>query len=245
MRDAASDGGASEAPAPRRQGLGGLGRGSAPPPAGRLGGLGLGPGLLGSLAEVFGDLGHESTLGWPGCPSRHHVAALGRSEPPLATHSGPEMPPSLRTRQKWMAMKITMTNGNISTCSTYHRSNVSRADLVAAEQHEPDLVAEHRGVAHHVRAHGDGPQRQLVPRQQVAGERQQQGERQQDDADHPVELAGRLVGAVVEDAGHVQEHRQHHQVRAPIGACCAPAGRTSPRSAGCRCRSRPAAASGR
>ena len=35
------------------------------------------------------------------------------------------MPPSLRTRQKWMAMKITMTNGNISTCSTYQRSSVS------------------------------------------------------------------------------------------------------------------------
>ena len=36
--------------------------------------------------------------------------------------------------------------------------------------------------------------------QQVAGEREQQRERQQDDADHPVELARRLVGAVVEDA---------------------------------------------
>ena len=42
-----------------------------------------------------------------------------------STYSGPEMPPSLRTRQKWMAMKMTMTNGSISTCSTYHRSSVS------------------------------------------------------------------------------------------------------------------------
>ena len=40
-------------------------------------------------------------------------------------HSGPEMPPSLRTRQKWIAMKMTMTNGSISTCSTYQRSSVS------------------------------------------------------------------------------------------------------------------------
>ena len=34
------------------------------------------------------------------------------------------MPPSLRTRQKWMAMKITMTNGNINTWSTYQRNKV-------------------------------------------------------------------------------------------------------------------------
>ena len=66
--------------------------------------LGLLRGLLGSLAEVFGDLGHGSL----------HL-----------TYSGPEMPPSLRTRQKWIAMKMTMTNGSISTCSTYQRSSVS------------------------------------------------------------------------------------------------------------------------
>ena len=35
------------------------------------------------------------------------------------------------------------------------------------------------------------------------------------DADDPVELPGRLVGAVVEDPRHVQEHRQHHEVRGP------------------------------
>jgi hypothetical protein len=42
-----------------------------------------------------------------------------------ARHSGPEMPPSLRTRQKWIAMKMTMMNGKNSTCSTYHRKSVS------------------------------------------------------------------------------------------------------------------------
>ena len=47
---------------------------------------------------------------------------MRRSPPITAVH---EMPPSLRTRQKWMAMKMTMTNGNISTCSTYQRSSVS------------------------------------------------------------------------------------------------------------------------
>ena len=35
------------------------------------------------------------------------------------------------------------------------------------------------------------------------------------DADHPVELPGRLVGPVVEDPRHVQEHRQHHEVGGP------------------------------
>src|SRR3954451_898947 len=89
------------------------------------------------------------------------------------------------------------------------------ADLAAAEEHEAHLVSEDRGVAHHVRAHGHRPERQLVPRQQVAGEREQQGEEQQHDADHPVELPRRLVGAVVEDACHVQEHRQDHEVGRP------------------------------
>ena len=45
--------------------------------------------------------------------------------PVISSQSGPLMPPSLRTRQKWMAMKMTITNGSISTCSTYQRSNVS------------------------------------------------------------------------------------------------------------------------
>ena len=38
---------------------------------------------------------------------------------------GPEIPPSLRTRQKWIAMKITITNGRNNTCNTYHRNRVS------------------------------------------------------------------------------------------------------------------------
>ena len=46
-------------------------------------------------------------------------------QPSLLGHSGPEMPPSLRTRQKWIAMKMTMTNGSNRTCSTYQRSSVS------------------------------------------------------------------------------------------------------------------------
>ena len=71
---------------------------------------GLCPRLFGSFAEVFGDLGHGLT-------------ALIKSG--LLAYSGPEMPPSLRTLQKWTAMKMTVMNGNISTWSTYQRSSVS------------------------------------------------------------------------------------------------------------------------
>jgi hypothetical protein len=46
-------------------------------------------------------------------------------------------------------------------------------DLERRRAGRTDLVTEDRGVAHHVGADGDGPQRQLVPGQQVAGERQQ------------------------------------------------------------------------
>ena len=61
------------------------------------------PALPAPLEEVFGDVDHGSA--------------------PL--YSGPETPPSFRTRQKWTAMKMTMTNGNSSTWSTYQRSRVS------------------------------------------------------------------------------------------------------------------------
>ncbi len=77
------------------------------------------------------------------------------------------------------------------------------------------LVAEERRGAGHVGADRDGPDRELVPGQQVAGEGEQQREHQQDDADVPVELPRRLVGAGHEDAEHVQPDRDHHGVRAP------------------------------
>ena len=60
-----------------------------------------------------------SCVGWGG----EEGVRKGRTT--SSHHSGPEMPPSLRTRQKWMAMKMTMTNGSNSTCSTYQRSSVS------------------------------------------------------------------------------------------------------------------------
>ena len=45
--------------------------------------------------------------------------------------------------------------------------------------------------------------------------RQQQRQHQQDHADHPVELARRLVRAGQEDAEHVQPDGDHHAVRRP------------------------------
>ena len=89
------------------------------------------------------------------------------------------------------------------------------ADLDAAQDENRGLARDERRVGRHLAAHRDGPEGDLVPRQQVAGEAQQQGHEQQDHADHPVELARRLVGPVVEDPNHVQEDRQHHQVRGP------------------------------
>jgi hypothetical protein len=41
-----------------------------------------------------------------------------------ADHSGPEIPPSLRTRQKCTAMSRVMTKGSASTCSVYQRISV-------------------------------------------------------------------------------------------------------------------------
>ena len=55
------------------------------------------------------------------------------------------------------------------------------------------FMAEERRRARHVRADGDRPDRQLIPRQQVSGKRQQQGEHQHDHADRPVELARRFI----------------------------------------------------
>ena len=78
-----------------------------------------------------------------------------------------------------------------------------------------DRGVEQRRVAAHVRADRDGPIGDLVPRQQVAREAQHDGQEQEHHADHPVELARWLVGPVVEDPHHVQEHEEHHQVGAP------------------------------
>ena len=80
---------------------------------------GLGAAALG-LALAAAALARASSARLRRCSG---ISVMGSLAP--GHHSGPEMPPSLRTRQKWMAMKMTMTNGSISTCSTYHRSSVS------------------------------------------------------------------------------------------------------------------------
>src|SRR6185312_5257995 len=77
------------------------------------------------------------------------------------------------------------------------------------------LRAQQWGIAGHVRANGDGPVADLIPRQQIAGETEQQRRQEERHADDPVELTRWLVGAVIEDAHHVQRHRHHHQVSRP------------------------------
>ena len=52
-------------------------------------------------------------------------------------HNGPEFPPSLRTRQKWIAMKMTITNGKKQHVQHVPSKQRLGADLGAAEQHEP------------------------------------------------------------------------------------------------------------
>ena len=119
-------------PACRRGGGRSLGRAAASA-ARRVGGRRLGGGRSASPPSSPGT-GRPSAL-------RRSVAALQQvfgdrrpSSAPLA-YSGPEMPPSFRTRQKWTAMKMTMTNGNSSTWSTYHRSSVSLLISFEPEQH--------------------------------------------------------------------------------------------------------------
>ena len=89
------------------------------------------------------------------------------------------------------------------------------AHLQSRQQQRLGRRVEERRVAGHVGADRDGPVGDLVPRQQVAREAQEERQEEQHHAHHPVELAGRLVGAVVEDPHHVQEDEEHHQVGRP------------------------------
>jgi hypothetical protein len=43
----------------------------------------------------------------------------------VRAYMGPEIPPSFLTLQKWIEMKIVITNGSSNTCSVYHRIKVS------------------------------------------------------------------------------------------------------------------------
>ena len=70
---------------------------------------------IGALRELGGERRVEDGLVERRVFSRHRS---------VAPYSGPEMPPSLRIRQKWTARKITNTNGNASTWSTYQRNKV-------------------------------------------------------------------------------------------------------------------------
>jgi hypothetical protein len=86
----------------------------------------LGLGGLGALQEVrrdrlspAGAAAPRRGLGGSGRPRSALSRAAwlasggvrGSSVMGVPPYSGPEMPPSLRTRQKWMAMKMTITNG--------------------------------------------------------------------------------------------------------------------------------------
>jgi len=87
------------------------------------------------------------------------------------------------------------------------------ADDISAEGHEPHFSSNDRHRRDDVRADGDRPESQLVPRQQISGVAQEKRDQQQEYPNHPVELMGRLVSAAVEYVEHVPENEQHHQMR--------------------------------
>ena len=89
------------------------------------------------------------------------------------------------------------------------------ADFESAQQHKAHLRTDKGGIASDVRTHRDSPERKLIPGKQIAGEAGPQSHQQEKNAHHPVELAGWLVGAGVEDAQHMQDGHQHHRVRRP------------------------------
>jgi len=89
------------------------------------------------------------------------------------------------------------------------------ADFEPAKHPEAGLGPKHGRRTGDARAHRDRPEGQLVPRQEVAGKAQEEGEHQEDDADHPVELAWRFVGARIEHPHHVQEDEDDHRVGHP------------------------------
>ena len=95
-----------------------------------LGGAGASP----DAAGATGSAGAAGSAGvWPAAAAALALASSARLRRcsgisvivALPDYSGPEMPPSLRTLQKWTAMKMTVMNGNIRTWSVYHRSSVS------------------------------------------------------------------------------------------------------------------------
>ena len=55
-----------------------------------------------------------------------------------------------------------------------------------------------------------------VPRQQIAGETEHERNEQQEDADDPLQLARRLIGAPDQHLQQVQEDERDHRRRAPV-----------------------------
>ncbi len=145
------------------------------------------------------------------------------------TGAGPEMPPSLRTRQKCTTMKADAMIGiadAVPDVGAQQRVGIHDRAAQQAEAHvvewrhaqlraERAVVAEQRRGARHVRAHRDRPEAELIVGQQISGEAEQQRQHQQQHAHHPVELARLLVRPGEEHAEHVQLHHDHHQVGAP------------------------------
>ena len=111
--------------------------------------------------------------------------------------------------------------GSVPFVGTFLVRVMRGGDTLGAQRvtpaHDPDQEsADERDTADHVDPHLGSPVRVLVPGEQVAGEGKPHREQEQQDADHPHQLAGRLVRAVQEDLEHVQADGNHHRGGPPV-----------------------------
>ena len=90
------------------------------------------------------------------------------------------------------------------------------AVLRAADDDLLNERADDGQVAGDVRGHLRGPVALLVPRQQIAGQAQAQNDAHERQAEPPVDLARRQVGAGDDDLQHVQAEQHDHRLRAEM-----------------------------
>src|SRR5947209_8750793 len=73
-------------------------------------------------------------------------------------------------------------------------------------------IAQDGCVRCQVGTYRDSPYSNLVPGKEIASKAQEQGYEEKSYANNPVKLTRGLVGAMIEDADHMQRYRNNHQV---------------------------------
>src|SRR6185312_10421612 len=100
----------------------------------------------------------------------------------------------------------------MSHVESYQRGLTNRR---TTNQHLVYRITQDRRIRSQVRAYGDSPDCDLVPRQEITGEAQEQSNKEKSNANHPVEFSGGLVRTMIKDANHVQGHGFVFLVRRP------------------------------